>query len=194
MTGARNTRKAGSVDPFARPSHTVRTTKRRVVYNNAARIRAMARQAGYGQANARAFGSVLPTLLLSDNGGRRLAISLDQSDEEQAATVETLADYVSTAAASPPSNSTLLNDATGGLGNNAYVSLYDFDDDTSVSSGETAGGFQEITSLLDASSTRAAAGVPEPGTCLLLGTGLLVLRIRGCNLKMRWGGTRHAQA
>ena len=194
VTGARNTRKAGAVDPFARPSHTVRTTKHRVVMNNTARIRATARRAGYGLINASVADSVLPNLLLSDNGGRVLDVSLDQPDTMQAVTVETLADYVATVEAKPSSNTSLLNDATGGLGNNAYVSLYDFDEGASVSSGETSAGFQEITSLLDASSTRAAASVPEPGTWLLLGAGLLVLRTRGRSMNLRWGRIARAPA
>ncbi len=194
VTGSRRTRKAGSIDPFARPAHTVRTAKQRVVYKNATRIRATTRRAGFNQANDVAPRGVLPNLLLSDSGAGLLDVSLDQSEVVQPAAVETLAEYVSTVGADPPADSALLNDATGGLGNNAYVSLYDFDDGTTVSSGETSGGFKEITSLLDANSTRAATSIPEPRTCLLLGAGLLIWRIRGRKLKLRWGGTAHAQA
>ena len=187
VTGARSARKSAA-EPQARPTQSIRTSKRRVVYKNAKRIRAAANRS-FAQTNGFADSSVLPQLLLSETSGRLLDVSLEQNEQEQPATVEALADYVSTVETNPPSNSTLLNDATGGLGNNAYVALYDFDDETSLGGGETSGGFQEISSLLDASSLRAAVSVPEPGTGLLLGAGLVLLRAGGRGAKRPWGRT-----
>lgn len=192
VTGARSTNKR-SAEPQARPTQSIRTSKQRVVYKNAKRIRAMAGRS-FAQTHGFIAGNVLPTLLLSETSGRLLDVSLEQPDQAQTATVEALADYVSTVKADPPSNSTLLNDATGGLGNNAYVALYDFDNETSLGGGETTGGFQEISSLLDAGSLRAAASVPEPGTAVLLGAGLLILRTCGRGAKRRWGRMSYVPA
>ena len=194
VTGAHHARTAGAVDPFKRASHTVSTSKRRVVYKNSVRISALGRRAGYAQAKAGTFKRVLPNMLLNDNDGRLLDANLDQPEVVQAVSVGSLADYVTTHGSNQQTNSVLLNDATGGLGNNAYVALYDFDDGATVSGNETAAGFQEITSLLDASSTRAAASVPEPSTCLLLGAGLLVLRSRGRAAQRLQGRLPYAQA
>lgn len=192
VNGAANALRAGSVDPFARPSHTVRTTKRHVVYNNTARIKFTARQIPFASSNAGAVARLRPTLLLSDNGRRMLDVNLDQPGMVQPTAVETLADYVVAVDPNPLSNTNLLTDATSGLGDSAYLSLYAFDDGDAASGGETAGGVQEITSLLDARSTLAAAtSVPEPGTCLLLGVGLLALRGR---LKLERRGLLPARA
>ena len=176
VTGAPNARHTGAVDPFARPSHTVRTTMRHVVYKNSARIKSTARQLPFARSNAGAFARSLPTMLLSDSGRRMLDVNLDQFNEVQPPAVETLADYVTAVEPNPLLNTTPLTDASGGLGDSAYVSLYDFDDGGAPSSGETHRGLQEITSLLDAKSTLAAAtSVPEPGTGLLIGVGLMAL-------------------
>lgn len=178
VTGAPNARHTGAVDPFTRPSHTVRTTMRHVVYKNSARIRPTARQQPFGRSDA--FARSLPTMLLSDNGRRRLDVNLDPSGVVQPTAVETLADYVTAVEPNPSLNTNPLTDTSGGLGDSAYVSLYDFDDSGAPSSGETHRGLQEITSLLDAKSTLAAAtSVPEPGTGLLIGVGLMALLGRG---------------
>lgn len=163
-SGVRVAKHRGAVDPFARPSHTMRTSRRHVGYKNTARIQANT----YWQFDRAAWGRFTPTMILSDGGRRVVNINLAAADIAQPATLETLTDYVTAVAPSPPPATNLLGEAISGLGDSAYVALYDFDD--SSAAGETTGGFEEITTLLDAHSTRApATAVAEPRTWLLLG-------------------------
>jgi hypothetical protein len=176
LKSTRNADRVGSVDPFARSTHTLRTTRRQAVFKKPARVNT---KSAYAQFKTRASTRFFPTMLLSDHSLQTLDIRPAYPDIAQAAEVETLAEYVAAVEPSAPSSTSLAGEVTGGLGDSAYVALYDFDDSSAPNGGETTGSFEEITTLLDVNSSRAAAtAVPEPKTCLLIGVSLLALRAR----------------
>jgi hypothetical protein len=123
-----------------------------------------------------AFGGSSLFMVVNDTGKNLLGINLDEPGVTLPDQVETLSDFVATVDQKTPPTDTLLADAAGGVGNSAFVSLYDFEDEGG--SGEAQGGAQEISSLLGTQSLLAsAAAIPEPGSLLLIGAALLALRI-----------------
>lgn len=188
VAGAHDSRRAGAVNPFAKPKHTMRTVKRRVVFKNTARVKSPLHKTSASEVSSGRFSGTASYLVLSDGGRNILGVDLDQPDDAPPTEIDTLANYVAEVdsnlprphAPTPTSGNNLLTDATGGVGDSAFVSLYDFEDESGnpTGNGEAQRGFQEIPSLLNAPTSLAAIAVPEPGTLLLLGLGLLVWQAR----------------
>ena len=176
-TRAAKAKGKGKVDPFARPKHATRTARRQVVLKNGKRLSASANQLSSAAQLVNPFARTGRFLVLSENPANPLGINLDEPEQTLPKQVEALSQFVAEVELPTPPDNTLLADAAGGTGDSAYGALYDFEDEAGA--GTTQRGFQEIPSLLGAQSLLAsAATVPEPGSLILIGTGLLALRMR----------------
>ena len=177
VASTRGAKAKGKVDPFARPKHATRTARRQVVLKNGKRLSASANQLSSAAQLVNPFARTGRFLILNDNPANPLDINLDEPEQTRPKQVGTLSDFVKEVEVATPADSNLLADAAGGTGDSAYGALYDFEDEAGA--GTTQRGFQEIPSLLGAQSLLAsAATVPEPGSLILIGTGLLALRMR----------------
>ena len=166
----------GTVDPFTRAKHATRSARRQVVLKNAKRLSASANQLSAVAQLMNPFARSGRFLILNDNIANPLDINLDEPEQTLPTQVEMLSDFVKEVEMATLPTNNLLADATGGTGDSAYGALYDFDDEAGADT--TQRGFQEIPSLLGAQSLLAsAAAVPEPGSLLLIVTGMLALRI-----------------
>lgn len=167
----------GKVDPFSRPTHATRSARRQVVLKNAKRMSTPANQLSSAARLKNPLAATGSFLIMSENSANPLAINLDEPEQTLPKQVETLSAFVKEVEVATPPDNNRLADAAGGTGDSAYGALYDFEDEAGADT--TQRGFHEIPSLLGAQSLLAsAAAVPEPGSLLLIITGMLALRIQ----------------
>ncbi len=178
VAGNRAAKRTGAVEPFSHPRHASRSARRQVVFKNANRVETTTAPMGGAFQSMGAVARTSRFLILNDTDNKLLGIDLDEPGETLPSEVETLAGFVGEAEQETPTDDKLLASTAAGVGDSAFVSLYAFEDDSGT--GETQRGLQEITSLVGAQSVLAsAASVTEPGSLLLIATGLLVaLRVR----------------
>lgn len=149
-------KRGGKVDPF---------TQRKLKAKNVKRVQAGRHKGSVAESGAQVFAMPAGFLVLSDAGRDLLGVDVDNPGATPPR-VDALAGYVDQLHRPVPRSAA---DATGGVGDSAYGALYDFDDE---GGGETQRGFVEIPSLLSVPAA-AVAAIPEPGTLLLCGAGLL---------------------
>ncbi|MGE0859856.1 MAG: hypothetical protein AB7I01_12265 [Gammaproteobacteria bacterium] len=108
-------------------------------------------------------------MMVSDSGPRRLEVNLAQP-QATGNNVESLRHYLGKRATRRPVTPALTA-ALGGVGDSAYATLYNFDDETG---GDTLRKLPELPTVLAASPVVAAAAVAEPNALALLGLGLIL--------------------
>lgn len=151
-------KRLGKVDPFAK--RLARKTKQ-VRRSKATKTRRMSFAApGNG-------GSLM--MMLSASGPRRLEVDLAQP-QTTADNVESLRHYLGKRAVRRPQAPALVA-ALGGVGDSAYGTLYNFDDENG---GDTLRTLPELPTVLAASPVVVAAAVAEPNALALLALGLVV--------------------
>jgi hypothetical protein len=176
LLSALSARGRGAVDPFKRSAQSSESKRRHVVFKNTKRVKTTAQSDLGTRHDMRAFAHSGSVLVLNDTANQLFDFDFDAPGESAPAQLEVLAALVSEVSPVPMPDAPLLDTAAGGLGDSAYVALYDFDDELG-GAGESA--VQEISSLVSARSLLAAnVAVPEPGTLALVGAGLLALCLR----------------
>jgi hypothetical protein len=176
LLSALSARGRGAVDPFQRSTARSQAKRHHVVFKNTKRVKTTARSDVSTRRDMRAFARSGSVLVLNDTANQLFDIDFDAPGETAPAQLDVLAALVSDVSPVPLPDTPLLDTAAGGLGDSAYVALYDFDDEMG---GAGESGVQEISSLVSARSLLAAnVAVPEPGTLVLVGVGLLALRLR----------------
>lgn len=108
-------------------------------------------------------------MMLSASGPRRLEVDLAEP-QTTGGNVESLRHYLGKRAVRRPQAPALVA-ALGGVGDSAYGTLYNFDDETG---GDTLRTLPELPTVLAASPVVAAAAVAEPNALALLALGLVV--------------------
>lgn len=152
-------KRLGKVDPFA--ERLARKTRQ------ARRTQATTKTRRASPAAPRHGGSLM--MVLSASGPRRLEVDLGRpgtTGNDIAALRHYLGKRVTRRPVAPA-----LTAALGGVGDSAYGTLYNFDDEPG---GDTLRGLPELPSVLAASPVVAAAAVAEPNALALLALGLLV--------------------
>ncbi len=107
-------------------------------------------------------------MMVSDSGPRRFEVDLAQP-QAIGNDIEPLRRYLAKRAPRSPAAPTVTT-ALGGVGDSAYGTLYNFDDETGAA---TLRGLPELPSVLAASPVVAAAAVAEPNALALLALGLI---------------------
>ena len=152
-------KRLGKVDPFA--NRVARKTKQ-VRWSKATTMTRRMSFAAPGNG-----GSLM--MMLSASGPRRLEVDLAQP-RTTADNVESLHHYLGKRAVRRPQAPALVA-ALGGVGDSAYGTLYNFDDENG---GDTLRTLPELPTVLAASPVVAAAAVAEPNALALLALGLVV--------------------
>lgn len=152
-------KRLGKVDPFAK--RLARKTQ------PARRSKATATTRRMSFAAPGNGGSLM--MMLSASGPRRLEVDLAEP-RTTGGNVESLRHYLGKRATRRPA-SPVLTAALGGVGDSAYGTLYNFDDETG---GDTLRKLPELPTVLAASPVVAAAAVAEPNALALLALGLVV--------------------
>ncbi|MBX9605617.1 MAG: hypothetical protein K2Y51_05305 [Gammaproteobacteria bacterium] len=152
-------KRLGKVDPFA--NRLARKTKR------VRRTKATTTTRRMSFAAPGSGGSLM--MMLSASGPRRLEVDLAQP-QTTADNVESLRHYLGKRAVRRPQAPALVA-ALGGVGDSAYGTLYNFDDENG---GDTLRTLPELPTVLAASPVVVAAAVAEPNALALLALGLVV--------------------
>lgn len=151
-------KRLGKVDPFAKRLARKTRQARRTQATTMRRASPAAPDNG---------GSLM--MVLSASGPRRLEVDLGRP-RTTGNDIEALRHYLGKRAMRRPA-APALTAALGGVGDSAYGTLYNFDDETG---GDTLRGLPELPSVLSTSPVVAAAAVAEPNALALLALGLLV--------------------